>query len=410
MNELDNQPKIFRKQQVADFLHQLDIASTFDGPDGTIYHDEFINMVMDEVQANETDLSEARVAIEQYVVSNLAKTPDNVMFMRLHDAIQPIIQAVIDIEIKMYGSPKFIVSKANSDASAWRIDGGAQTPIQNVSLPQDVADEVKKYSFINITETPPTLPEKTQDINDYRRSFFTKIENHDKDQSINEELWLKNFENEAVFDFLDKVIYAANFHDQVSMAVIENLTEYCIHGTLNGIQRRNDKALAYEAECNIPEIELAPDEFIMTARNSSLRALFTVLLLSEPEENSLKKVIQSDLKDTERTIDVVKADCLQSLIKLYAKHPIFKKDVTSLELVFQAIDEELRGHFYTALNDLASYYEERHFTASALNCYLLKEYLADLLKLQSKEEESKAEAVKTGPDAVVISSAGIFIE
>ena len=324
----------------------------------------------------------------------------------------------------MHGKPKYIVSKANSDASAWRLVGDS-SPIHNIHMPPDVAEEVKKYAFTSVREEDiPTLPEKEDNISDYRRSFFKAIEAKDEDSEALEKEWLKNFENEIIFDFLDKAIYAANFHDQVSLAVVEQLTEYCLFGSLNDVDRRSEAALTYERECAIPEVELTPDEFITTARNASLRALFTALLLSEPDEGSLNKTIidyMTDKGDKRTSDDPDMQDeltacnqslfraCIKSLIKLYAKHPIFTVDVSSLKLVFQAVEPELRNHFYIALNDWASYYGERHFYNSARNCYLLKEYLADMEGVKV-EEVIALKSSKTLSVTIADTTTGIYIE
>lgn len=420
----DSRPMLFRKEQIEDFLHRMDVASTFDGPDGTLLHDDYINLVLEEIQAKETDLTDARVAIEMYVVSNLAKTPDNVMFMRLHDAIQPIIQSVIDIEIKMYGKPKYVVSKATTDASAWRIDGVTESTIHNINLPPDVAEEVKKYSFITVKETEmPTLPDKKPDINDYRRGFFSALVVEGEDSESLEEKWLENFSKESIFDFIDKVIYASNFHDQVSLTITTQLEDYCLYGDIvGGMCERDEKALEYERECNIIETDLTPDEFITTARDSSLRALFTVLLLTEPNNNSLINVlcdhqvnIDKDWKRDHMDLDVAdnRIKSIKSLIKLYGKHPIFTEDLVPLKFVFQACEPELRNHFYVALNDFASYYEERHFHKSALNCYLLKEYLANMegvAKESAVETTVAVESTETTTVAPIDTSSGLYIE
>lgn len=420
--ELDDtsHPMIFRKEQIDDFLHRMDVASTFDGPDGQIFHDDYINLVLEEIQAKETDLTEARVAIEMYVISNLAKTPDNVMFMRLHDAIQPIIQSVIDIEIKMYGKPKYIVSKATTDASAWRIDGVTESSIHNINLPPDVAEEVRKYSFITIKETEvPTLPDKEMGINDYRRSFFSALEVGDQDSEDLEKKWLEDFKKESVFDFIDKIVYASNFHDQVSITYTKQLGDYCLYGdVVGGAVERDDKALDYERECSIIEPDLAPDEFITTARDASLRALFTVLLLTEPGNNSLFDVLcdhragaDKDWKRDHMDLNVIddRIKSVESLIKLYGKHPIFTEDLEPLKFIFQACEPELRNHFYIAMNDFASYYEERNFHKSALNCYLLKEYLSSMdgVKVEPKVPQETTETTTVAPTDT---SSGVYIE
>jgi hypothetical protein len=416
-----SRPMIFRPEQIENFITSMTVAATFEGPDGTTYHDDYINLVLDEVTASEADLSDARVAIERYVVSNLAKEPDNVMFMRLHDSIQPIIKAVIDIEIKMHGKPKYIVSKANTNATAWRLDGVTDSPIHNINLPPDVAEEIKKYSFLTVTEEVafPTLPNKEQDINDYRRSFFSALEVGDQKSEDVEKKWLENFEKEAVFDFLDKVIYASNFHDQISLTFTNQVETYCLFGDFFGSANgRDEKALAYEQECNIIEPELSPDEFITTARDASLRALFTVLLLTEPNNNSLVDVIcdHHQSVDKEWTRDHMDLDvtderikCVKSLIKLYGKHPIFTEDFESLKFVFQACDQALRNHFYVAMNDFASYYGERNFHKSALNCYLLKEYLANMEGVEVKSKVA-SESSETTTVAPTDTSSGVYIE
>lgn len=430
----DRFPKIFRPDQIENFMFKLEEASIF-RKDDNIIHDEFIALVIDEVRTNEADLSQARVAVEKYIISELVKEPNSEYFMRLYDKVKPIIVEVIEIEIKMFGKPKYIISSSNNSADVWRIDGGAQTPIESISLPTDVADEVKKYSFVSVKDnTNLVLPEETEkDVKDIRLSFFNELDSDDdkKSQEEKEKTWLINFEQEAIFNLIDSVILAANFHEQVSLSLVTQLKDYCLYGIVHGVEKERDElAVSYEDVCDVVEVDVAPGRFIFTARNSSLRALFTALMLSEDSNKDLlyvivdkdldinKEVCEEFFENTE-DIHKIKNSCIVSLIKLYAKHPIFEEDVRSLKLVFNAITQELRQHFYVALNDFASYYSERNFHNSSSNCFLLKEYLTTLNEIQESDLEPKLKTNETENDQsetdekasnkVEISNEGIFI-
>lgn len=429
-----NFPKVFRKAQIEDFVEQMKRAATFLGPDGQEFHDSYIDTVLEEVQADEADLTSARVAIEQYVLTELAKDPGNVMFMRLHDSIQRPIQEVIDIEVLMYGQPRYIVSKANKDASAWMVGGAAELGIQNVSYPQDIATEIAKYGFVGVEEKDyPVLPEEAPDINNHRRSFFAPVDSADeeggkKDAELD---WYKNFENEIVFNFLDTVIYAANFHDQVSMGITRLLEDYLLKGEVSG-GKRDEKALEYEHDCYIPEVELTPVEFITTAANSSLRALFTafqltstlkekfIAFLEKPEsiEDHFADYEELSTDEKEDAVAEVYVLAITALVKLFGKHPIFEKDMVYLEHVLDFVNDDLKKHFYVALNDWSDYYEERGFYVSSRNCQLLKNHLAENggqpeeAKEETPEEEAMEPTKETEKPIDVSSAAarGIYFE
>jgi len=183
-------PLIFREEQIKNFVLKLKEAATFTGPNNEPFIDEFIEAVLEEVQARESDLSTARVAIEKYVIGNLAKQPDDILMMRIHDNIQPIIDEVIQIEIRMYGHPKYVVSKANNNAEAWSLEALKQNPITNIQLPQDVVEEVSKYNFTTVKEIP-TLPDSEPNINDYRSSFFEELADGETEES-----WMEKFQEE----------------------------------------------------------------------------------------------------------------------------------------------------------------------------------------------------------------------
>jgi hypothetical protein len=380
-------PLIFREEQIKNFVLKMKEAATFTGPNNEPFIDEFIEAVLEEVQARESDLSTARVAIEKYVIGNLAKQPDDILMMRIHDNIQPIINEVIQIEIRMYGHPKYVVSKANNNAEAWSLEALKQNPITNIQLPQDVVEEVSKYNFTTVKEIP-TLPDSEPNINDYRSSFFEELADGETEES-----WMEKFQEEKSFALIDICLYATNFYEQVSKAVTDQLREYVK-------QKRTEKELEYEKECPVPESEIEPGRFITAARNSSIRAFFTLLqITSDTKEDFIKHIEKNydklrelfDLDEETFTNGCVEEAFIErtidAFINLYGKYPINTETLTTLKVVFDFFDQDQRNHFYKALNEQAMYYEERRFFESSKNCYLLVEYLADEYECGPKKDQ-----------------------
>ena len=90
----ENFPLVFRPAQIQAFIDQSKEASCFTGPDNETYIDSHIELVLEEVQAHEADLSAARVSIETYLIESINKEPDNPNFLRMREAFRPIIEEV----------------------------------------------------------------------------------------------------------------------------------------------------------------------------------------------------------------------------------------------------------------------------------------------------------------------------
>lgn len=406
-------PKVFRKEQIESFVQMMTEAITFQGPNREVFRDEHIEMILEEVSGHEADLSTARVAIEKYIISSLAKDPDNVILMRIHDNIGPIIQEVINIEIKMYGAPKYVVTKSATDANAWRVDGQTSSStdlITSVSLPQDVLSEIQRYAFVTVKPGEvPVLPDKDPnaepDVSEIRRVYFEPLEPVAEVETEElEEDWYNKFSQEAAFEFIDMAIFVCGFHDQVSMLVTSTLKEYCLTGYINGMHVRTEKALHYERECPVADSDATPGQYIITAYNSSLRAFFTALQITSDQKKEFKDFIKENTSSIRKLCDYSEEKftdgsvheqtyerCISSLIKLYGKHPIFEKDLPFIKTVMNFIDENQRKHFYTALNDWASYYDEHKFYKSTENCYLLKEWLASVHEIEKEPTKEEVE-------------------
>ncbi len=407
-------PKIFRAEQKENFITQMKQANTFKGKGDELFQDEHIELILEEVENGDCDLTDARVAIEKYVISELARNPDNRIFQRLSDAIRPIIDEVIQIEVKMYGAPKYIVSKENANAAVWRTDGHA--PMGSVSIPQDIVSEVQSYGFTSVMPGEiPSLPDSPPDINEERNAFFDPLVTEEEVPVQEfEEQWLENFTAEAAYDLIDRALYLCGFHNQVSIATTDALLSYCLYGTVGDRDVRGEKALQYERECDITEPEVTPDQYIFTARNSSLRALFTMLMLTssnaidfkayiaqQVETNTYNFDFNEDLTDSEHR-QWLHDEILRILAKMYGKHPIFHSDLPFIKCMLCYLDEDIARHFYVALNDWASYYEERGFLQSMENCYALKQFLGEDRDFTEPEvpEESETEETASGEDEV----------
>lgn len=409
----DNFPKVFRPAQIEDFLICAKDASEFTGPGNEIFADAHIEAVLEEVKASEADLTAARVSIEQYLINELTKDPDNVIFMRMSDNFQPIFQKVIDVEIKMFGAPKFVVSKNHNNATAWRLDSASEVPISNVSLPQDVLTEVSKYGFTSVLAADYILPDQPKDPYEVRREFFDELPIEGDDTLQKERDWLEKFESEALFEFIDRLVFICNFHDQVSTLITKQLFIYCTKNELHGA-KRDEKVIEYEQSCPTPEPELAPEKFIVTAANASKRSLFTLLHISGEKRkdfvDSVKTKIDWLREEYECPANHFNNDLDQSypddyiiergveeafagMVKMYGKHPIFPEDMTGIKLVLEFIDEDQLRHFYLCYNDLISYYEERHFFESASTCNLLKEFIATIGAMDDEPTEAEIEVM-----------------
>lgn len=417
-NETDK-PMVFRDQQINSFCSQMQEAISFKGPNGDTYCDEFIEAVIEEVQERESDLTQARVAIEQYIVSNLAKKPDDVLMMEIHSKAMPIIQEVIDIEVKMYGRPAYIVSAANNDARAYSLAALTSNPIQSIELPQDVAQEVAKYGFTNVIKTveeaAPTLPDNTEDdINEYRASFFEAISDDTSEQE-----WMEKFKEEESFTIIDTMLHAVCAYEQVSLFVTKALKQYLK-------QDKTEKQIKYERECFVPEFEITPGKFIITARNSSLRLFFSALQFTSELKDNFKQYIENNEEKVRKILALKETDeynkieifnqsyekVIDALVDFSAKYPFTDENFKYICLFLEFSIKELRNHVYLAINDLAAYYEERHFFVSSSNCYLLKEYISSNFKLDEvKAEEDKEETkTETPTEEQNCSDFGIFIE
>jgi hypothetical protein len=424
----DNLPLIFRAAQIDSFVSAAKDASCFTGPGGVTYNDSHIEMVLEEVEAHEADLSAARISIEQYLIDSLNKEPDNPIFLRMRDAFRPIFDEVIQIEIKMYGAPKYHISTANNTAEAWRMDAAA---IAQVHLPQDVLSEAAKYNFTTIKPSEFKLPEQPETPGDVRRKFFAALPADEDSSEDRERAWLQQFKKEASYELIDRALFICNFHDQVSTFITEQLVDY-VKG------ERSKELMDYEQGCDVPEVDLVPNEFIITAANSAKRAFFSALYLSGTKRDEFKKFISEQVdfireegkmpaddyemdSDIEQTypLDYVLErgfmDSMRALIKMYGKHPLFESDLLGFKLVFKFIKDDAPGmlsHFYRCFNDMISYYEERHFFESMTTCNVLKDFIADLAPQEGEPTEAEVEQANEAAQEqrAAASSTGIYIE
>lgn len=380
---------LFRKEQIERFCSNMQEAISFIGPNQEVHEDEFISAVIEEVQASESDLTEARVAIEKYIISSLAKDPDDLLMRQIHEKAMPVINDVIDIEIKMHGRPLYIVSAANNNAQAYSLSNLASNPISTITVPQDVAQEVAKYGFINVTadtERVIDLPDQ-EDINEYRTSFFNSI-----DDDTKEEQWLKDFEQEKFFAIVDNMLSCINQFEQVSLFISQAVKDV-FKSELSSNQ------IKYVQDCFVPEFEVQSTKFIISARNSSLRYFFTALqFITESKEQFFEFVKQNHDKQKQllnyHSKGITKDKLalysfnkiFDALIDLSSKHPLLDENLEAICLFLEFCIPELRDHFYLALNDTAAYYEERKFFVSSSNCYLLKEYLASNFEIKDTKE------------------------
>lgn len=383
-------PMMFRKQQIEKFCTDMQEAISFTGPNNEIHEDEFISAVIEEVQNRESNLTEARVAIEKYIVSSLAKDPEDVLMMQIREKAMPVIKDVIDIEIAMHGKPLYIVSADNNNGQAYSLSNVAANPINTIALPQDVAQEVAKYNFINITDTQQVidLPEE-EDINDHRVSFFEPL-----DEDTKEEQWLKDFEQEKFYSIIDYMLESINRFEQVSLFISDAVKQAIkANKTANQIK--------YEKDCFVPDPEVQSTKFIISARNSSLRYFFSALQFSSDSQGEFFNFVKDNQDKNKQLIEIKDKSVSQSdlalncynkvidaLINLSSKYPLTDEDFKYLCLFLDFSIPELRDHFYLALNDTAAYYEERKFFASSANCYLLKEYMASNYKIKTIEQDS----------------------
>ena len=429
----ENFPLVFRPAQIQAFIEQSKEASCFTGPDNETYIDSHIELVLEEVQAHEADLSAARVSIETYLIESINKEPDNPIFLRMRDAFRPIIEEVKQIEIKMYGAPKYEVSTLHGNASAWRMDAAA---IAEIHLPQDVLSEAAKYNFTSVNPAEFELPDQPETVDDVRRKFFDELPGSEDSSEARERDWLKDFKREANYELIDRALFICNFHDQVSLQITDQVLQYCLTGVKNG--SRKEEHLKYEEGCEVPEVDLVPNQFIITASNASKRALFSALYLSGRKLEDFKLFI-ADQEEFIRAEGEYPADefemdsdiemsfpqdfvlqrgfsrAVESLIKMYGKHPIFVDDLLGFKLVFMFLKDDapdMLSHFYRCFNDMISFYDERHFHESSTNCNLLKDFVADLVP---QEPEPTEEAVEQANDEAQeqrakTSSTGIFIE
>lgn len=436
---VDNFPKLFRPMQIEDFVLCSKDASSFTGPGGDIFHDSAIEAILEEVQANETDLSSARIAIQVYLENELRKDPDNVVFMRMSDLFRPIFQKVIEIEVKMYGQPKFMISNESGSAQAWRMDAAAETPITAVNLPQDILAETAKYGFTSIKAEDYVLPDPPPSVDDQRREFFKELpmDAGDETHEQRERAWDKRFQKETLFEFIDRALFICHFHDQVSPLVTKQLLEYCLKGELFGI-KRDEEMHRYEEACIIPEPELVPGDFICTMANASKRAFFTLLTITAERSEAFVKFLwdniewlreegawPADIYEGDSDIDQVYPDdfvvnqskelALKALVKMYGKHPIFDEDLMGfhIALKFLQLDsKDMLKHFYLCLNDMMAYYNERHFFGSESNCNTLKDYISEL-EPQEKEptpEEIEQQNLDAQEQRATKYSTGVFID
>lgn len=427
----ENFPMVFRTEQIESFLTKGREINKILGPKNEEFADSHIEMVLEEVAAHESDLSAARVSIAVYLNDEIAKDPDNPIFHRLRDAFTPLFNEVIQIEVKMYGQPKYQISTENNTATAWRMDAAA---IADVTLPQDVLAESAKYGFTSVLPADFMLPDQEPTIMDYRRSFFEALP-VDEDSTVDRERdWLKNFKKEANFELLDRALFICNFHDQVSTMITDGILKYCLE------EERTPELLEYENNCDVPEVDLVPSDFIVTASNPAKRALFSALYLTGGKQEDFKKFIEGDFiefarKELEMPADsfVGTADAkvqrwengevvaeaytkaIKSLVKMYGKHPLFEEDLFGFKAVFRFLKDDapnMLSHFYRCFNDMHSYYEERQFLESATNCELLKDYITELQPQEAEptQEEVNQANEEAADKRAAAASSGIFIE
>jgi hypothetical protein len=431
----DNQPMRFRKEQIEDFVNRMREASSFTMEDGTLHYEENIEMILEEVLAHEADLSQARVAIEQYVISSLYKSPDDALMMRISDAIRAPIDDVIAIEVKMYGHPKFIVSKNGDNGKAYRLDTATETPIHSIKLPTDVAEEVAKYNFTTVQEVEAEVPEielnNEEAIMEYRVSFFnpllTGVEDkealtEDKEKMRDKESeWAENFKKEPAYELIDRTLYCLNYHDQLGHGHLADLNILC-------------KTYFYEEECSplfvfdddldtyidaveVPEEEVPPGQYITTAREASLRCFFTAMELAYRKRDEFNNFLLKKAPSVEKTEDgevaattefahlVTRTDLdnsIAALLRLAARHPFDwaagdENLKESFKNVFEFVNEDLQKHFYMIMGDFADYFSEREFYQSADFCYELKVMLSDILPDEKAKDEPVEQSQTASP-------------
>lgn len=430
----ENFPLVFRPTQIENFLIQAKEANRLPGPDGMEFSDSHIEMVLEEVEAKESDLSSARVSIAIYLESEINKDPDNPIFHRLRDLFRPIFNEVIQIEVKMFGAPKYQISFENNTASAWRMDAAA---ISDVTLPQDVLTEAAKYNFTNVSMADYELPEQPKTILDRRGEFYDPLPDEQPDGAAAEQAWLKDFEKEAAFELVDRALFVCNFHEQVSTLVTKDLMRYLLTGREDGF--RTAEAMEYEGACDVPEPETVPGQYIITAANASKRALFTAFYITGSEHENFIEYLKNELAHLRKemaypadsfrgtaevkgqnyedsfVIDKGRTRAVNALIKMYAKHPIFAEDVSGLEIVFKFLHTNapnMLSHFYACMNDMVSFFDERKFYESSANCTLLKDFITDLTpqKAEPSEEEVAQANDQAQEQRAASTSSGIYIE
>lgn len=405
MND-DDFPKVFRKEQIERFVDKMKQANAITTTEGNVIHDEYIDLIIEEVQENEADLTSARVAIEKYILTRTMKNHDDKIIATIAHNAREAINEVKQLEIKIFGGLRYAVGVEDGQVKTFRIDG-AQS--YEIPVPQKLIDQ---QADMSAWQTTPFYGEQElkEDIEnqlkenlkqkelDELRACFDPLQITEDPESV-EKAWLDSFiekKNEhGLCDFITDCVYKASSYDQINYTIVEKLLAYTQDGMFNGKKLRDSTFIWFEENLNIPDFEDESSE-IHNARQASLRCLFTALFLSSTDEfmNSLKDQIEDEYREKmfdiefDNLVGKKYKDCCQTLIYMYAKYPIFEHNVKDIKYILHYLHQDIRKNFYGALDQFRSYYDERNFLNSAEICGKLMNFIQDTY-LQNEVQEAK---------------------